>query len=351
VDVIQGTPVAAPVTVSTGQPNQSITFTATSIAEGAIRVKVNGIFWEIVDNFINSNSTSRHVVEETDELGQVRLVFGDGVSGQIPSGNIEIFYVLTNGEDGNFSIRGRVSTFSTFPKYNDGSVISPAPLVSNIEPSTGGEPEESLFHAKKQAPREYQAQQRAVTKKDFVAWAEGFPGIKQATCLDINDVGVNSFDIDYFEIKIPIVPTGLSLFPSAALKRSLQEYLNRLKAVPDNIEVVDPNYRQVDFSVDIFIRKSFVSQSATVISNVQSAIINYFSIAESPSAELAMFGETEGQLFGGSVSALFLQSLVQSTPGVASVVQITPSEDIQLGPFELPILSSGSPIVNIVGAV
>lgn len=346
IGALQGTPQKVTY-VGTADPDQTFTLLSTDkVGEGALRVRVNGVWWEAVKSFVNSNQDSRHYVEETDEYDDVHIHFGDGVSGKIPTGTIEVFYLRTEGAAGSVFGTGRISNLITPLLDIDGGSVSGS--VINIDNANGGEDEEDLFHIKKQAPREYAAQERAVTKRDLLAYSEGFPGVRQAAVLDINDVGVNSFAIDYFQIKIIIVPTTGTL-PSAALKFRLQEYLEGLKAVPDDIEIIDPEYYPVIVSVDLYVKSGY--NLGTVQANVEIAIIDFFQIAESPSGELEIGGEIEGLVFGQGVNIFDLANAILDVPGVASISSLTPEDSVTVDPYEIAILSDGSPIVNVLGVV
>lgn len=343
----------------TADPNQIFSLSGVDIGEGTLQIYVNSVPWTQVEHFVDSRPASRHVRVVTDEQLVTRLLFGDGVAGAIPVGPIEVIYLTTLGKAGKVVGKNRITSFSKSPTDVDGDVPldlnnNPVPMaVTNTEDATGGDDEEDLWKAKKQAPRQYAAQRRAVTHDDYVAWAEGFPGVRQAAAIDIRDVGVSTFDIDYHQIKIPIIPTD-GVRPSAALKRDLQRHFERLKTVPDDVEVIDPTYVPVSIQVDFVLRKTYENQSSVVKAAVISAIESFFDIATSPSEELKIGGEVEGMQFGTDVSFSRLLAAVQAVPGVYSISELAISnletgKDLTVHPYEIAILDVGSPIVNIVG--
>ena len=90
---------------------------------------------------------------------------------------------------------------------------------------------------------------------------------------------------------------------------------------------------------------------STVVADVISAIETFFQIAESPTEELKIGNEVEGQMFGQDVSFSQLLATSQNVDGVFSISNLTPSSDIAVEAFEIAILATGSPVVNVVGSV
>lgn len=329
---------------ATSSPDQVFTLSGTAIAEGTVAVLVEGSFWQIVEHFVESGPTSRHVQVVTDEYGVVRVLFGNGIFGSIPNGQVKVIYLETLGKQGNLVGKTRVTSLSR--QLTDGDGNSVTATVTNTEDATGGDDEQTLWSAKKRVSRVYSAQQRAVVAEDIVGKAEAFPGIRQAAALSIEDVGPESFLIDYYEIRVPVIPTE-GVRPSMALKKGLQDYLEKIKTVPDAIYVIDPEYVPVTVLADVVIRKGY--DSSVVHASVVEAIESFFQIADSPSQELLLGGEVEGMQFGTDVSFSRLLATIQLVDGVYSVSKLTPSTDIVVDPFEIAILGDGSPVVNIVG--
>ena len=254
--------------------------------------------------------------------------------------------MTTNGADGNLFGTNKITEFVGTLRDINGDAVAIPFSVTNTESAKDGDDEETAFHAKKVAPQVYAAQQRAVTKADYSAWAESYQGVKQAKAFDINDVGSASFDIDYFQTKIVIIPlTGN--YPTAALKQQLLAFLQQLKDVPDNIEVIDPEFVPVTVSVDIYVKPApFVAN--TVKANVQTAISNFFAAANAPSGELALAGEVEGQVLGTNVDIAKLLATIQAVEGVSSISSYSPTTNVAIDAFQIAILN-GSPVVNVVG--
>lgn len=348
VDVIQGRPAKYGPHVLGATTSRVVTLPDKDIAEGTILVAWNGQFWKVVYDWVESGPESLHALEETDENGVVTLTFGDGNTGAVPSGTLEVLYVRTLGAAGSGIGAGRSVSLSAVIADADGVPILPRVSVTSLTQVDGGEDEESVAHAKKQASLAWKAQKRAVTKPDLRAWVEGYPGVLQASAVDINDLGPESDLIDYYQIKVPVVPTTGTL-PSAALKRGLQAFIDEIKDFSADVEVTDPVYVPVSISVDIYVKRGFTPQD--VEAAVQTAIVTFMSAAESPAAELALTGEAPpGMMFGVSLRPELLGIAVQAVEGVAFVSTLSPEEEVSVDALSIAVLS-GTPVVNVLGTV
>jgi hypothetical protein len=88
-------------------PDQECTMTKDGFIDESEVVSVDSIVWARVDNFLQSGSTDRHYKIVLGAGDRATVVFGNGVNGSIPSGQIDVIYrygVTTNGNVGANSI-------------------------------------------------------------------------------------------------------------------------------------------------------------------------------------------------------------------------------------------------------
>ena len=178
---------------ATGQPHASISLAGTDIAQDSIRLSVQQQTWSEVAHFQDSGRDDGHFQVDTDGLDRTRVFFGDGVRGALPAAGapIRVEFLETLGAAGN--LQAHLVTSMLSPIRHQGE---PVPLsVTNPVPATGGSERERLEHARRQAPAEVRSLWRALTKDDYQALAEGYPGVAKAQVLDVTDCG----NIRYYE--------------------------------------------------------------------------------------------------------------------------------------------------------
>jgi hypothetical protein len=157
---------------STGEPFQiyelSVPGTST-IAQGSPVTSVAGILWP---------ETALLAYEQTDQveieygLSPPRVIFGDGIAGNIPPKDAEIIvtFFVTSGVFGSIA-SDTIGNFTT-PIVAGTTTIST--VLSNTSPSTPGSDPEPLNSIKVNAPQVFQAAGRAVTADDLTGWINSY---------------------------------------------------------------------------------------------------------------------------------------------------------------------------------
>ena len=118
-------------------------------------------------NLIENNSSSPIYYLNEVSTEQYEIIFADGVLGKRPNANdsVEISYLATNGPAANGAT---VFTFNGLIESNQGTISSFSPIPDAIvSEASGGTEAETTEQIKRNAPREYQAQHRAVTIEDY----------------------------------------------------------------------------------------------------------------------------------------------------------------------------------------
>ena len=226
-------------------------------------------------------------------------------------------FLETLGADGN--IGKRLVNSLLDPVYHAGQKANLS--VANVETASGGAAREPLARARKQAPAEIATLWRAVTKSDYAALAEGFPGVAKAQALDVNDC----VNMGYGRVCVVAAPNGGGL-PSQLLKQGLKAFLDGRKLLTVTVEVKDPVYVPVHVAATVYVYRSF--NRFLVEDEVRRRI-----------SERLAFGAVS---FGQNVHFSDLVSLVGSAEGVSHVVLSSPPQDVVLGPGELPYEGSAS---------
>ncbi|MBR57921.1 MAG: putative baseplate assembly protein [Myxococcales bacterium] len=209
--------------------------------------------WIEVDNFFESEATSRHYVKDT-MTNEIR--FGDGIKGKIPpkgARNIRArMYQVGGGERGNVASQSIVVMRKPLA-YVEG--------VTNPYPATGGSDIETVESVIQRGPYILKSRQRAVTAEDF-EWLskQASPSVARVKCLPTKDR-----EGEVSVVIVPSIPKGHSDFmnkpvPSLALLRQVKKQLNRHKLVTTILHVRKPRYREFDVEVEVYRRATGPSQ-------------------------------------------------------------------------------------------
>jgi len=150
-----------------------------TISDVDVVVLVNNIEWSrtAYQTYFSTglweyNSGSQVYWDETTPDGNVKVVFGNGVNGVIPSAGstITIKYATTNGAAGNADISTNTITCTTLPDI--GGIVTGA--------AADGSDEKSASEYKTLAPGLFFAKYRAVNRADHAAIARRYPGVVDA---------------------------------------------------------------------------------------------------------------------------------------------------------------------------
>jgi hypothetical protein len=224
-------------------------------------------------NGLNPESLA-YFLQETEE-GRFELYFGDGILGKaLRNGNlIQVEYVQTHGIEANgcsnFTYSSGVNTALI------GSTLSITPVVNDYNKngvSYGGTDPESMASIKYYAPRNYQAQERAVTEEDY----------KTILVREFSD-GVDSFLVwggeqndppSYGKVFISIKPKNgkrISTLEKLALEKSVLSKRNLVGITP---EIVDPDFLFLEISSNSYYNPSKTNLSpdglsAFILNNIK----------------------------------------------------------------------------------
>lgn len=201
------------------------------------------------------------------------------------------------------------------PIYHDGTRLDL--VVTNPIASTGGTDRETLDHAKLQAPAELRSLWKAVTKDDYKALAEGFPGVAKAQVLDANDCD----NIRYYQVNMAVAPDGGGL-PSPILKRELANFIESRKVITVEVNLFDPSYRPVAIDAEVYVNPTEPPEDVRM--RVEAALREFFSF--------------EKMTFGQSVHFSDMVSLLDGVRGVSHVRLYSPLSDIEIRPGQMATL-------------
>lgn len=242
----------------------------------------SNIIWNRATDINVLNSTSNVFFVQNNRDGLWEVYFGDGILGRaIENGNlVTLRYLVTEGVAGNGigyneSAISRAITTND-PRVGDGGFVRIRTGSDNRTiVSFGGRDPETVQSIKFYAPRNYQAQDRAVTSEDYKA----ILGREYADRADAFFVwgGEENDPPQYGKVYVSIKPkigTRLSLEEKQAIEKTVFGDKNLMTITP---EVVDPDIVFVNPSVTVYYDESKTTLNKLGVENRVGGIIRAFS--------------------------------------------------------------------------
>jgi len=273
------------------------------------------VIYNPASNFLQLTNTSQVYFLQEALNGNYQIYFGDGVLGQkLSDGNIlRVNYLSTEGTSG--------AGANSFVLLNTVSGYPPSAVISVTSATQGGD-KESIDSIKFQAPKSYAAQNRAVTKSDYISMI-------QENKLGISFDAVNVWGGEensppvYGQVFICLKPTGSYTLTATQKTRLLSEVISPISVLTVKPSIVDPDYTYIALTVDVLYDPTKTTQTA---SQIQAGITN----------AIQKFGTSTLNTFNSSFNAYDLLNTIQSYD--ASIV--TSDFNLQLQKKFFPNLSS-----------
>lgn len=227
---------------------------------------------------VDSNSKVFFIQEIEDQ--KYELIFGDGIFGKkLEEKNyINVDYVISNGESGNALSQ---FTFSGSLRSNVGVVTRGISLITTNQSSDGGREIESVQSIRNYAPKNYAAQNRAVTANDFKAIIPRiYPELESVSVFGGEDLTPPK----YGKVFIAVKPQNGSFLPSSAAQ-NLKNKLKKYTVAGIVTEVIDLKYLYIELDSSIYYNTNMAGSSESVNNKVISNLSKY-----SKSIEINKYG-------------------------------------------------------------
>lgn len=256
---------------STLLADQTHTTLAGPYVEGSVVVEVGGDLtpWTLVDDFFVSKSTDKHYLIQVSDDDILTVIFGDGVAGLIPVGDVDISYKTGGGSAGNVfanSIKVVEASFTdTFSNAVTMTVTNP------LAPDPGTD-KQTVNQARFLAPRTVKTNQRTIAAEDFSLNALEVAGVSRARLFTANDDVL----IDENAGFLYLVPVGAGT-ASSTLRDAVYDHLTIDKpvAVGFVLSVVSATFVDIAFTMRVYMKDpSFKAAAAAALAL---AFTNYFS--------------------------------------------------------------------------
>lgn len=260
----------------TGNTNQIYNLQSAPVLFDSIRVNVDGIRWEKVDYFTDSNPRREFRVEYDSEYNGF-VIFGNNMSGMIPPQGalISVTYRVGGGTIGNI-----ITGFINFQRQVDVQDLGFSIPVSfrNYTAGINGYNGDGLDDVKNKLPAYIKSQNRAVTGEDYKILSDSFVTpyhgqIGKSTAV-LRNYGCAGNVVDLFVLARD-GESGL-VIANNDLKFALQEEIDNKKMITDFVCIRDGTVLLVDITIDITLDKSLRKNKEEIDLRIRRKIDNFF---------------------------------------------------------------------------
>ena len=171
--------------VGTGEARTTVSLSRSPFA-GIVSVTVDGVEWEQVIGFWQSNPSSNHY-RVYQLVNGTSVIFGNGTQGRIPSkgSSIKVTYKTSYGATGNVLKNQITKLVTSYLTDGEGQRI---PLnVTNPDKASGGQDAETVAEIKRNSGISSRLYGRSVCEEDFIWIAEQLTSIKRAGVVTVNN--------------------------------------------------------------------------------------------------------------------------------------------------------------------
>lgn len=201
-----------------------------------------------------------YYLEENRE-GKYQISFGDGILGRaLDNGNIVIVsYVVTSGDTAN-----GIRTFVLSDNVMPGAEVT----ITLLTESSSGKQAETIDNIKFTAPKSFIAQNRAVTKNDYVALInKNYPYFDSVAVWG----GEENVPPVYGKIFFSVKPRGNYEITQSEIQHMKDEILKPISVLTVTPEYVAPDYNYMNFIVDVVYDPRKTTKTA---GGIQTAVYN-----------------------------------------------------------------------------
>ena len=246
-------------------PNDSVDTTTLTVKVQESSSDSTTKTWSLASGITGIDDESEVYFLQEVEGGRFEVYFGDGVMGKaIADGNIVIFdYINTNRDAPNgassFTLSGTVGGFTSA-------------TVTTVSNAAGGTGLESITSIKYNAPRDYSAQDRAVTAEDYKTLVKSLYANAQAVQVyGGEDAAIPDYGKVYISIK---AKSGSNL--TVVTKESIVQSLKKYAVASVTPVIIDPETTYITLVVNFKYDSGKTTKDVTTLqTNVLTAIASY----------------------------------------------------------------------------
>lgn len=335
--ITEGLPFTYRFTVDSGTPiryvipNENVDTRSLSIRVQSSSSNTSQTTWlPAADMTAVAGNTYAYFLDENDD-GRYEIKFGDNVVGRgISDGNIVVAsYRICNGTATQSA--NVFTTSATIDGYDDIT-------VQTVEAATGGAQQESVASIKFNAPRDYQAQNRAVTTGDYeVLIRNNFSDIGAVSVWGGQDNDPPTFGKAFIAVK-----PNTGFFISENRKEDINKFLSNKSVMSTTPEIVDPTYKFIVPTITVKYNPNLTSSTAgAIVNTISNRVVQY------ELSDLVTFGKEYA-------SSELIKNIYTANESISSI-----EIDLRMMKNFIPVTTSittytipfNDPLLNITGGV
>lgn len=335
--ITEGSPFTYRFTVDSGTPiryvipNENVDTRSLSIRVQSSSSNTSQTTWlPAADMTAVAGNTYAYFLDENDD-GRYEIKFGDNVVGRgISDGNIVVAsYRICNGTATQSA--NVFTTSATIDGYDDIT-------VQTVEAATGGAQQESVASIKFNAPRDYQAQNRAVTTGDYeVLIRNNFSDIGAVSVWGGQDNDPPTFGKAFIAVK-----PNTGFFISENRKEDINKFLSNKSVMSTTPEIVDPTYKFIVPTITVKYNPNLTSSTAgAIVNTISNRVVQY------ELSDLVTFGKEYA-------SSELIKNIYTANESISSI-----EIDLRMMKNFIPVTTSittytipfNDPLLNITGGV
>jgi hypothetical protein len=266
---------------SNNTANQSFPLKESIVDNNSIKVFVDrGVAyeeWTKVSHIMDYGPSDTVFEVNVSSTNQINVVFGDGISGEIPppEATIKAQYLAGGGLIGNVE-SDTLTTWGKINETDENSIAIRNIAVTNQLAATGGGDPESNDSIRYNAPRALRTLNRAVTLRDFEDLSLSVERVAKAHAVATNRGSVTVF-IAPFDDGTDEKPgyTGSELNTTwEYIKSGVEDFLSDKRQIGTNVTVSPPIYTYLETSISFTPLPQY--SSSVVQNNIKKMIVNEF---------------------------------------------------------------------------
>lgn len=259
---------------SSGLANQEIRLSGTPYLDDSLELSAANGSFELVDNFLDSDSGDRHVTITVDQNDRATIRFGNGTNGALPVGSIAVSYKIGGGANGRVEAGKLVKLESSLTdEFGNAARLT----ITNASASSYAVDRQTVEQIRALGPQSLRVLERTVAREDFEIHANQISGVARALMLT-SDQAVG---IPENTGHLIIIPTGGGV-PTQELKDAVLEMVTVTKpcTLTFEVEVFDPDYLEIDISATVHFaaRNPTTAQRASARAAIEAALEEAFAI-------------------------------------------------------------------------
>ncbi len=331
-----------------GKPNQAVILGSSPfLIEGLLVTDAQGDY-TVVDSFLDSKSTDRHLTYTVDSNQRATLRFGNGTLGVLPVGTINVEYHTGGGAVGKVAVGTVTQIEGSFTdSFNNPVTVS----VTNAAESIDAAEAESTAQIKENAPKSLRAVRTTVSREDFEIHAVEVNGVSRALMMTSNE----DIAIPENAGRLYIIPTGGGM-PTQDLKNAVYTMVKTTKpcTLTFNVGVYDPVYTTVTIFARVYLQNGVTNTAAKAA--IQAALTAWFALTNPDGSTNTQvnFGFNYKDVNGEPTNELALSTLmkvVETTTGVRKIGDVSSDFLVNSKHADLAIAGNAFPILGTVTLV